>query len=153
MKYSVDIQGLDQFIEEMNDLNDKFPLAISRTANFVAQSTVQRVKHKIRTGSRSGNIYGRHQASAPGEPPANLTGELAASYTYTRMTDRPGSRATAGSPLPKARVLEFGGWTVTSPKFGSRPVFIMPRPVLLPSFLEAINAAKGRLKQEFERLR
>jgi len=134
-------------MEELSELPNKANAAIARTNNFVAQSTALRVKAKIRASGRSGKTYvlhGRaHQASAPGEVPASLTGVLADSYTWTKMTDNPGSFATAGSNLAYARVLEFGG-------LNDQGFWVAARPVLFPSFLEAIAQAETTLKKEFE---
>lgn len=43
------------------------------------EATLARAKESILSGPKSGRIYGEHQASAPGEAPANWTGELVAS--------------------------------------------------------------------------
>lgn len=150
MRLNTTMVGDDILQRELMEMMTASGASVARVGNFVAQSTAQRVKHKITTGPRSGRQYGDHKASAPGEPPADFTGALADSYTYTRMTDRPGSRAYAGSNLRYAQTLEFGGTVYTTAQFGNKPVYIEPRPVLLPAFIEAINAAQGMLKREFE---
>ncbi len=146
-RFGIDIRGFSDLMEELSELPNKANASIARTNNFVAQSTALRVKLRIRSPGRSGEFYvlhGRvHQASAPGEVPAQLTGELANSYTWTKMTDRPGSFATAGSNLLSARVLEFGG-------LNDQGFWVAARPVLLPSFIEAIAQAETVLKKEFE---
>jgi hypothetical protein len=151
MKYGLDIRGFSELMAELADLPDRANASIARTMNFVAQSTAQRAKTKIKTGGRSGYVYevnGRmHQASAPGESPADLSGTLAASIGFTKMTDRPGSFATAGSDLSYATTLEFGGFS----KFDGKVVYVEPRPFLLPAFEEAIQQAGTVLKAEFER--
>lgn len=147
MRFNLDITGFSEVMECFADLPNKANASIARTSNFVAQSTVQRVKDKIRSGARSGHIYSfggvPHQASAPGEPPADLSGVLAESYRWTRMTDRPGSSASAGSNLDYATLLEFGG-------INDRGQFVAARPVLFPAFLEAMAQAELVLKKEFE---
>ena len=40
------------------------------------------VKKILRTGPRTGRMYGKHQASAPYEPPANRTGRLMRSVKF-----------------------------------------------------------------------
>ena len=151
MRFDLDISGFKELMEELAELPYKADASISRTMNFVAQSTAQRARRRITTGTRTGNVYeidGRfHQASAPGEPPANLSGALAASIRYTKMTDKPGSFATAGSNIAYATVLEFGGYS----DFGGSTVYIEARPFLLPSFEEAIQTAGVKLREEFER--
>lgn len=148
MRMHLDILGLPDAIEELAELPEKANASIVRTANFVAQSTAQRVKNKILTGSRTGRIYelgsGPHQASAPGEPPASLSGALANSYTWTRMTDVATSSANAGSDLPYARTLEFGG-------INDEGQWVDARPALFPAFMEAVAQAEKVLKREYER--
>jgi len=151
MKFNLDIMGFTDLMDELLDLPQKANASIARTMNFVAQSTAARAKARIRTGAKNGHVYffngQRHQASAPGEAPANLSGALASSISYTKMTDRPGSFATAGSDLAYATTLEFGGYAM----FRGKAVYVEPRPFLLPSFEEAIQTAGTRLKLEFER--
>ncbi len=147
MKFKLDVRGFSDLMQELADLPQKANASIARTGNFVAQSTGLRVKLKIRSPGRSGKVYsfgGRtHQASAPGEVPASLSGALANSYTWTRMTERPGSFATTGSNLAYAKTLEFGG-------LNDEGFWVAARPVLLPAFLEATAQAEKVLKKEFE---
>lgn len=55
-----------------------------------------------------GRQYGAHRASAPGDPPATDTGQLAASITHRIGTDGRGLFAFVGSKLKKVRYLELG---------------------------------------------
>lgn len=152
MRFNLDIQGIDQLNREMAELMQEVPAAVQRTGNFIIQSTQQRVKQKIRTGARSGRQYGSHRASAPGEPPANFSGKLADSYKAKLMTDDVRSSGNLGSNLGYARTLEYGGYVKTSAEFGGRLVYIEPRPVLLPSFYEALNSARGKLRREVAKI-
>lgn len=67
------------------------------------------LRRKITTGSRSGRIYsfrgGQHQASAPGEFPANRTGNLAKSSDYVT---RGHTELEVGESAEYARYLEDG---------------------------------------------
>lgn len=148
MRFNLSIQNIEELLEDLADLPDKAHSSIASANNFVAQSTAIRAKAKIKEPGRSGKIYtfgGRtHQASAPGEPPAEITGRLARSIRWTRMTDTPGSFATAGSNLSYARVLEFGG-------MNDDGQWVASRPFLFPAFREAINQAEIMLKREFEK--
>lgn len=148
MSITFKVEGIEEAEAEILRLAEEYPLALQRTANFIAQSTAQRARNKITTGFRTGRNYNGHRASAPGEPPANLSGDLAQSITHRKMTDRPGSVAEAGTNLDYGKTLELGGYVKTSPAFGSRLVFIEARPYLLPSFYEAVTMAEKKLKQE-----
>lgn len=151
MRFALDIRGFEELFEELLNLPSVANASMARVLNGVAQSTAIRTRNRILTGGRSGRIYqtesGVHRASAPGEPPANLSGALAASYTFTRMTDRPGSFATAGSDLSYAATLELSGFS----DFEGEVVWVAARPHLLPSFEEAIVGTDKKLKDEFER--
>jgi len=70
------------------------------------EATLVRAQQSILSGTRTGRMYGTHQASAPGEPPANWTGELVASggtrYDRSRLVGEVIFSA------PYALALEFG---------------------------------------------
>lgn len=94
-----------------------------------------KVKKKLAAiPARTGRIYiinGRpHQASAPGEPPAPLTGKLRQSITHTDVRwDGDDASGEVGSPLARAARLEFGG-------VDSRGIRILPRPYFSAVWLE-----------------
>lgn len=72
----IETQGLKK-IHELNIIN--------ALANYGREVKNELIK-VITTGSRTGRVYRikgiSHQASAPGEAPANLTGRLANSFNY-----------------------------------------------------------------------
>ena len=69
---------------------------------------VSELKRVISTGTRSGRVYyyrgEAHTASAPGEPPANISGKLMNSFEYKRTP----SRLAIFSELNYAPYLELG---------------------------------------------
>lgn len=92
-----------------------------------------KVKKKL-TGKRSGRIYivnGRpHQASAPGEPPASMTGALRQSITHTDVIwSGETASGEVGTNKPYGARLEFGG-------VDSNGVRILPRPYFSATWLE-----------------
>lgn len=95
-----------------------------------AQAT-RDVKKTLRGGKRSGRTYTvhvkggkkKHTASAPGEPPASLTGALAKSIRRETKRNRDGATANIFPTVPQGQ-LELG-----IPSQG-----IAPRPYLLPTF-------------------
>lgn len=105
--------------------------------------TERAIKKKL-TGRRTGRVYiidgRRHVASAPGEPPATLYGDLRKSITHVGpFWERDILTGEVGSDLPKANMLEYGGITSN----GAR---ILPRPFLEPVMLEE----EGRIDAALE---
>lgn len=85
---------------------------ITDNVEAAAQTLVNEVRKTLLRGTRSGRLYRvpggvrqTYRASAPGEPPAPRTGELANSYDHAPM-----NRYTrlVGTPLERGRHLENG---------------------------------------------
>lgn len=83
----------------------------------------------------TGRVYGNHQASAPGEPPAVDTGQLRNSITADTGQDEIGPYVDVGSSLEKAAYLEFGTSTID------------PRPFMRPS----VEVATPKMADELAR--
>jgi HK97 gp10 family phage protein len=60
----------------------------------------------ITRGPKTGRVYGKHQASAPGQPPANDTGNLVRSITVDPVTEE--EMVTVTCRAPYAAALELG---------------------------------------------
>lgn len=125
------------------------------------------VKKKL-TGPRTGRIYGSessgrdrkgrfsrthrdargrfrragHQASAPGEPPATLTGHLRQSITHEIRVSKNTVEGEVGTNDPKARILEYGG--VTGAGHRTR---ILPRPYMEPTWIENADKINAILEE------
>jgi len=142
-------EGLDGLGQDV--LREMRPRAerLMKTAGTVAEGEVKRTL----TGARHGRTYrvsrtGKlHRASAPGEPPAVLTGALRNSVGHTDPEWRgwevyfqfgPGLGVSAGGEVEGyARRLEYGG-------ADSRGIMIEARPYMEPSV--------QRLEPQLERL-
>lgn len=109
--------------------------AVGAAAKHIHGAVVEKL-----AGQRSGRIYrvpgtsgATHQASAPGEPPAVMLGDLRKYVNAsTPKVEGPEVRASVGvdgAVVPYARRLELGGRD-------SRGVFIARRPYLISTFLE-----------------
>jgi HK97 gp10 family phage protein len=117
-------------------------LALQRGALAIENTAVE----KVIQGPKTGRIYpsrgrkgAKHQASAPGQPPAADTGELHTSITSPE-TSKPGTiRFEPGADTPYAEGLEFG----TSK--------IEPRPFMGPSYDENIGAIKAGVRLAMQR--
>lgn len=98
-----------------------------------AQAVAEEARLSITSRPKSGRVYkrasGTHQASAPGEPPANDTGALAKSIS-ARSVGRDGAEVVADGEL--AHTMEFG-------TAGGK---VAPRPFMVP----AAEASKDKVR-------
>ena len=98
---------------------------IRRGLRAVAPEIKRKVRSLIINPPKTGRFYvikgQRHQASAPGEAPANLTGELASKVGY---------RVSSHTHLIIGDKAEYGKWLE-----GNVPNRIAPRPHLRPAAL------------------
>lgn len=94
------------------------------------------------TGPRSGRMYGDHQASAPGEPPATWHGDLRKSITHSMPEWGVDNKVsgTVGTAIIYAAILEYGGMAGN----GAR---ILPRPYMEPTFLEMQDELEAILQE------
>lgn len=88
--------------------------AIARVIEAFAIRIDREIKISIGRGPKSGRLYGKHQASAPGQAPATDTGRLVKSISW-RSFNR-GLSAEVGSHIFYAPFLEEG-----TSKMDSRP--------------------------------
>lgn len=94
-----------------------------------------KVKQKLRNiPARTGRVYvirgRRHQASAPGEPPALEEGKLRQSITHSDPRwEGDNVSAEVGTSMPQGRILELGG-------VGGNGSRILPRPYFSSTWLE-----------------
>lgn len=79
--------------------------AIRSGFEFGGDQIVKEMKRLITTGAKTGRRYGSHQASAPGEAPANRTGKLADSGGYSLRGSR---QMEVGETAHYAKFLEDG---------------------------------------------
>lgn len=90
---------------------------ISRGLNLITLSLQRRIKNKL-SKPGSGKMYGNHQASAKGEPPAARTGNLRNSWTVAAKVSKPRMHGTVmkmtygpgmiGGAAKYAWALEYG---------------------------------------------
>ena len=78
--------------------------AIRKYLKDVADKSEETFVRRIKSGPKTGRMYGSHQASAPGEYPANRTGTLAGSVG-SRSSD---TEAEVGSNAPYSGYLRDG---------------------------------------------
>ena len=96
-----------------------------------ANSLAKEMKKRIKTGAKSGKTYGNHTSSAPGQSPANWTGQLLRSIKVQKAKGIAFVYITA----KYAEFLEFG----TSK--------MRPRPFIIPAFIKTKKMIQDKLKR------
>lgn len=109
--------------DRTSEVSKAIATAVRKAEKAVADGGAEAMKTSIQTGPRTGRIYnrkpkGRHQASAPGEAPADLTGGLAGSIS-SEETEEGATIRVAGQ---MAHTLEMGS---AGGKIAPRP-FVQP---------------------------
>ncbi len=97
------LQSLHRKISAASKAAEKAALDALIATAYKTQGNAVRLIH---SGPKSGHHYGKHQASAPGEPPASDTGALARSIKV--KYDRGAGTASVVAYAPYAYWLEFG---------------------------------------------
>lgn len=119
--------------------------AIARGVTLGAFLIQKTARKKIMDGPKSGKLYKRgkknHQASAPGEAPANDLGNLARSLNVVAASpsDRATAQVTAMAP--------YASWLEIGTKDGK----IEPRPFMEPSAAECAPKVAETLRVEIEK--
>jgi HK97 gp10 family phage protein len=102
--------------------------SVDQYLEYAATDCEKKIKKSITSGSKSGEQYTRnntiHQASAPGEAPANDTGRLAGSVKAKKINK---NHYQVDIAAEYALYLEFGTSTV------------QPRPFIIPAFLNVVK--------------
>lgn len=112
-RVTVEIEGLERTQAKLRNLRSRAAKPL-RDALHGSAILMQNEIRKILRGPRHGKIYklrggALHQASAPGEPPALLTGHLRASVEGRAEIEAIAARVQAGGfGAPYAIHLEFG---------------------------------------------
>ena len=107
----------------------------------VVEDTILRIEERIKVGMagpKSGRLYGRHQASAPGEMPAVDLGNLVANVN-AEMVDQTNGIVHTGS-VDYAVHLEYG--TV---RMAARPFMTPAAEAERPAFLRGMQELEERL--------
>jgi hypothetical protein len=101
----------------------------------------------IKAGPKTGKVYGLHQASAPGEAPADRTGRLAKSLRYIVHNHE---KMVVGAQAPYAGYLEKGTRGREEDSSSGRYGGIKPRPFLAKAVhntnRDAVNAILDNIK-------
>jgi|APGre2960657404_1045060.scaffolds.fasta_scaffold100092_2 HK97 gp10 family phage protein len=107
---------------------------INQAENLVSESSVymaEEMKKSITSGAKSGRRYGSHTSSAPGQAPANWTGQLLKSIKVQKMKGISFVYITA----KYAQFLEFGTSKMRA------------RPFIIPAFIKTKKYIQDKLKR------
>lgn len=122
------------------------PDEVSKKVRAAAMRGVVRATEMVRAemvrlilrGEKSGKIYGKHQASAPGEAPASDTGRLAASLRTEYDLTSVSGKVIVG--VPYGLDLEYG------------TVNMEPRPFIRPALANTQQRAVEVIAEEIGRV-
>lgn len=106
-----------------------------RAARLLIDEAIKLIKDTPKTG----RIYGTHQASAPGEPPANLSGHLISSFR-TQITQT--GTVTSVSITNTAK---YAGYL----EFGTRKM--APRPFMRPAYVNTKEKMIAEITKAFQK--
>lgn len=134
MAVTAQIKGIDRLRTRLMRMQSNITNQTQREMVGIITDMDRDVKETIQRGSRTGRIYGKHQASAPGEPPKSDTGILASSFLfYTKATKRQ-VIGTIENIAEYAKYLEF------------KPKSSGGRPFMRPLYNRWRNEASKRLR-------
>ena len=112
-------------------LNAGVKRGVEEAARLIVAEAIRSILHDPKTG----RIYGGHQASAPGEAPANWRGELVAGFSI----EMKGNRAIIRNRAPHASMLELGTSRMAA------------RPYLLPAMMQMQKAAQRTIARAIKK--
>lgn len=133
----IEVDGLQELLGQLNRLGAGGDDVMIEVITDVVTDTHAFAVTGIQGGPKTGAVYGRHQASAPGQYPASDTGRLAGSV---RMElPQPGRiEGRVGTAVAYGPMLEFGTSRMAA------------RPWLLPSFQRAKIGVEKELRARLE---
>jgi phage gpG-like protein len=145
------IKGIMQLSAALSAGQKKVSASVARAITKGALKVQGRAKEKILRGTKTGREYkygknGKrlHVASAPGQPPANWTGNLARSIRSVAAVGKGGVwTAKVIANAPYAAALEFG----TRSAGRSRRIAIEERPYMRPSLAELTDEIDSDIKR------
>jgi len=140
----------EMVLEIMAETKEQATVALQAAGFHLQTAIVEKL-----SGRRTGHIYpvpgtrtATYQASAPGEPPAVMLGNLRNFINVSAVEESGDELSVAVGPdiqrVPYAARLEFGGRD-------SRGGYIAPRPYLRPAFAEQEQNIENIIRSELAR--
>lgn len=109
-------------------------------AQRAARIVISEAQRLIRDTPKSGKIYGFHQASAPGEPPASRTGNLLNSFQIQVTETATMVTVSVGNTARYANFLEFGTRKMAARPF-MRPAYANKKSEIIAAIYDEIQKA------------
>lgn len=123
---NVGVTDAGRLLAKFTKLQTKMKAAVAKGTTRAAILLQKSAREKILNGPKSGRRYGGHQASSPGEAPANESGQLQRSISIVKAKPGITTEASVIAGTQYAKALHFG--TKTAGR--NRSVIIEPRPFL-----------------------
>ncbi|UOF83002.1 putative tail assembly protein [Caudoviricetes sp.] len=115
--------------------------AVRKAIKISAYELQGDIRKSILRDPHTGRIYGKHQASAPGETPASDTGNLARNIIV--LSEKDGDAVYIVSRAPYSAALEFGSYH----NRGGSAWRVEPRPFMLPAMVRNHAKIVERIKK------
>lgn len=115
----ISISGVDEAAKALSDYAESKRKRLRQVIRASSRDVANATRRRLRSAG-SGRMYGAHQASAPGEPPARLTGRLSESVRMRHSGDL-------------ASHVIIDDYRASFLEFGTRSGMLLPRPSLGPS--------------------
>jgi hypothetical protein len=137
---------MSKVVDKTPQLFEQLETELTEFTRQGAKAVLEQIK-KQSEEPKSGEVYGDHQASAPGEPWATETEETIKSFTFGEVI----LGTTLYSTLWRAQGLEEGikdadGEIKIEPRPSVEPAFQTVLPTLERKLQEAVNRAKRTVK-------
>lgn len=115
MKIKVEVGGTKNMRDGLRKFGERAGVSANRAGDIMSERLIELIQDEIYNGPKTGRVYLRynprrvHQASAPGQSPANDQGTLARSfYAVQTKLNQYAYKNTVGSDLLYAAVLQYG---------------------------------------------
>lgn len=131
------VKNLDRLDKKVKAIAKAKTKAQRRALTEAAYLVAGEAKRLVQQGPKTGEVYGKHRASSPGEAPATDTGNLVRSITVDPLKGDEVITITTRSPYSAA--LEFGKDDGT----------LLPRPFMAPAMKNNEKEIKALITEAY----
>lgn len=134
--------GTNRLGEKLAKEASKRQKAVARAAKVAGLMVQAHARKSILRDPKTGRVYGKHQASADGESPANDTGNLARNIVV--LADEQNGVAYVISRAPYSAALEYGARRKLA---NGKIAFLKARPFMAPALEANLPLIKDLFKK------